>query len=378
MTCHQNRTRRRTGAAAALLVPAAGAALLVFISGCVGPGDDDAPQDLDLPYDYSMFEDAYEQPWCGLLPEMVPANGFLDQDLEVELGGGTSSCHVSQHGQDGYRTVGVVVYGQWDEYMDTAQAYFADRIENTDAIPVEGIGEETAFIPPGTESAIGDVYPNEVTLLVLEGNLVFAFEALTQMDLKTPNLRMADLPLAAETAIGTAEAYLAEFGAANHTIQAPTDAPDAGTTELSDLCAVLEPGGMGLADDQADWADQSPVMDRCHWNDGSTDLWLSAEAVGPLEAAGISGEAFASWWTQSALPEGRTELGVGDESYTRAIDPEEDLDYEPREPATDFVIRIGNVVLQGRYSDGTEDSLAVADGLASAIADQVQSSLAGG
>jgi len=213
-----------------------------------------------------------------------------------------------------------------------------------------------------------------VSLLVLEGNLVLNFTASSHTDLGGPDLRLENLTTSADTAIGTAEAYLAELGAENHTLQALPSDSATDITALSDLCSALAFTGLSLASDQADWADGSDTTDRCHWNGSGEDeeLWLSAEAVGPLAAGGMSAEELAQWWV-SALPYAQGDnLGLhGDEYYASSVDPDT---LDAAIPTRDFVIRFGNVVLEGRISAATDE---IADDRLHVIAEQIASQTEG-
>lgn len=364
---------------AAARISAMTVASILLVSACTGSEQDTGGQEtLDLPYDYSLFKPENDPRWCRLLPDLIPPTGFLDENVEVETGGPNNGCSAGQNTPGIFRGVDAKVYGQWDEFGDSAPDLFEELTSATVAIPVEGIGEEAALIPPGSDVPIGTIFRNEVALLVLEGNLILSFEARSGMNIGGPDFRLEDLTTAAATAIGTAENYLAELGAENHTLQVPPGDPAEGTTVLPDLCSELAVEGLSLAGDQADWADGSETMDRCHWQGGGADLWLSAEAVGPLDAAGLSGEAFASWWVSSLPAAEGEELAAGDSGYVRLIDPEADNRDDVEDGSVvDFAVRIGNIVLQGRYQDGTLDQVSTASVFAEQISAQTTALVAG-
>lgn len=353
--------------------------MVLLVAACGDGGDEPAEQEsLDLPYDHSLFQRQDNPVWCNILPEFVPETGFIKEDIEYETSGIETACTVSQDSINGYRNIYADVYGQWESNDDTATDRFEQIISDANVIEVEGIGEQAVLIPPGTEGVLSKIWPYGVSLLVREGNLVLNFSASSRINLSGPSFRLEELPLAAATAIGTAENYLAELGAENHTLQVPPGDLAEGTTVLPDLCSELAVEGLSLAGDQADWADGSETMDRCHWQGGGADLWLSAEAVGPLDAAGLSGEAFASWWMSSLPAAGGEELAAGDSGYVRLIDPEADNRDDVEDGSVvDFAVRIGNIVLQGRYQDGTLDQVSTASVFAEQISAQTTALVAG-
>ena len=356
---------------------AAVAALLALLSACTG-SDADQKDSNSLPYDESLFPSEDSPRWCELLPELIPDNGFMVEGVEYDIQGNNTSCDIGQRVDQGFRDIGVNVFGQWNVAQTPAGTMFEELITSVEIIPVDGVGSEAALVPMDTVpkyfSGSANLSRSQgLSLLILEGNLVLEFEAYSYAELGGPELRLVSLDMAAETVLGTAEAYLDELGAENHVVE-QSDFDPVGIAAIPDLCEALDLADLELAADQADWVEDSEFMDRCHWQGGDTDLWLSAEAVGPLSVVGLSAEEFATWWTGTFATTGGESLNLGDESYVVSLDPDTD---ELEAPATDFVVRVGNVVLQGRYSDGIGDPRTAAEGFAAGIMEQVQALLAG-
>lgn len=357
------------------MVALTGATVIALTAACTG--DSDSPQDneTEFPYPESMFDrDGETTPRCEMLPEQVPDNGFIDLSGDYEKSGDDLFCHIDQEKGATRRSVAVDVTAQFWESNKSPEEILDSALSGVETVPIEGLGERAVLVSTAAlHPADPQDWEDAVSLLVIEGNLLLNLWAGSEINLEGPNLRNADLVLATDTVIGTAEAYLEDLGAENHTLQPGQTQPAASITDLPDLCAALDLGDMSLAGDQDDWADTGPLIDRCHWEDDNAALWLSAEAVGPLDAAGLSAEEFASWWARSVPAADGETPGLGDESYLLAVDANP-LGTE-EQPATDFVVRIGNVVLQGRYQDGTVDSGAAAEGFASMITDQVSALL---
>jgi hypothetical protein len=356
-----------------------GATVIALAAACTGGSGSPQDNETAFPYPESMFDWRSDEttPRCEMLAEQVPDNGFIDKSGDYEVSGDDLYCHLDQEDGATRHTVAIDITTQWWKGDKSPEEILDFALSGVESVPIAGLGERAVLVSTAALHPADPLrWDDAVSLLVIEGNLLLNFWAGSRMNLEGPNLRDADLVLASDTVIGTAEAYLEDLGAENHTLQPEQAQPAGGITELPDLCAALDLDGMSLAGDQSDWADTGPLIDRCHWEDDNAALWLSAEAVGPLDAAGLSAEEFASWWTQSVPTAAGEASGLGDESYLLAVDANP-LGTE-EQPATDFVVRIGNVVLQGRYQDGTADSGAAAEGFASTITDQAQSLLAGG
>jgi len=349
-------------------------ALALTLSACTGSGNDEPET---LPYDESLFPNEEVPHWCEFLEGLILDNGFMEDGVEVDVHGSNKQCSITQDDGQSIRDIGVNVWIQGHPNATTPQEYF-DEITQSSSIPIAGLGEEAALVRmDAVGNAIGgwvSISDDGLSLAVVERNLLLDFRAYSYEDLNGPNFRLEDLTTTAESAISVAGPWLEELGADNHTLQAPDGTFDEGITALPDLCADLDPG-MDLAVDQNEWADDSTTMDRCHWNDGEADLWLSAEAIGSLPAAGLSAEDFATWWAGSLPAAGGEPLELGDQSFIIDRDPEAEFSHEIETPATDFVIRIGNVVLQGRYQDGTADAHSAATAAAETIAAQAQALL---
>lgn len=358
----------------------AAAVILTAVTACTGDDDPEAaPSDeetLEVAYPESLFP-ASGPAWCQDMPELVPDNGFMPGTSENDLEGSDVVCTVSQADDRGTWRVSAWVTGYWNEGDAPAAEMFASTTEEP-SIPIEGLGEAAALTR--IDAVRRQVYGQDVVwdfglvLAVQEGNLLLEFAVRGVTIHEEPTFRFEGLALTADTAIRTAEAYLTELGAENHALEAPQATLDEGITALPDLCSELDLG-MDPAADQSDWAIDGDSMDGCHWADGEANLWLSAEAVGPLPAAGLSAEDFATWWA-GALPsaEGKA-LDLGDQASIVELDPET-ADVEV--PAADFVVRIGNIVLQGRFQDGTAEPGAAAEEFVSVITEQAQSLLPAG
>lgn len=364
------------------LLAIVGVAVLAATTACTvdgdRPGEDPSDeQPFEAAYPETLFPEETDPAWCQLLPGLIPDNGFMPGTSAYDIQGNNDTCNAGQTDDRGYWRVGALVTGAWQE-GDTPASEMFGRVTEAPSVPIEGLGEAAALAR--IDAVSRQVYEQEVVqdyglvLVVQEENLLLEFTARGVTDLDGPIFRTESLALTADTAIGTAEAYLAELGAENHTLDSPETTLDEGITALPDLCSELDPG-MDLAADQSDWAIEGDSMDGCHWADGESELWLSAEAVEALPAAGLSAEDFATWWA-GALPSGEGEaLDLGDQASIIELDPETD---GVEAPAADFVVRIGNIVLQGRYQDGAAEPGAAAEEIASSITEQTQSLLAEG
>ena len=338
--------------------------VLLVSSACTDQNSDASPEGSPPPYFDDLFEDTFI---CEALTKAIPA-GYLLEEAETPPGGSSRNCIISQQRDHEVRRLVVNIAGDFHEGWESLTAdRFAQRTEES-SIPVDGLGDEAAVVPI-SDQGDGTV---RLALQVREGNVLLESMGHSYVELEGPRYWTVPLTTTTEAIVESAEFYLTEIGAEN------ADAPDAMTSvsgpfnELPDLCSELVFDGLSLAADQAEWADDSDVMDRCHWSDGEADLWLSAEAVGPPPVADVSAEEFATWWAGGLPVAGGEELGLGDQSAIAEVS----LD-DGEAAATDFVVRIGNVVLQGRYSDGTGESRSAAEGFAAVMTEQVQALLAG-
>ena len=358
---------------------------LSLAAACVDGSEEPSADPTAWPYPESLFP-RYEgdpQTWCRVLSDVIPDNGYMP-GTESDLQGWNTSCSMQQLTDQGSWSIDSNIYGQWDDEAPSPQENFENLIATVPAIPIEGFGSEAALVRMGTvvNTKFDEVQPWDygLSLVVVEENLLLEFNASSLAraeegdDVAIPDFRMSPLPLTADTTIQLASGFMAELGAENHALEAPQATLDEGITALPDLCSELDLG-MDPAADQSDWAIDGDSMDGCHWADGEANLWLSAEAVGPLPAAGLSAEDFATWWA-GALPsaEGKA-LDLGDQASIVELDPET-ADVEV--PAADFVVRIGNIVLQGRFQDGTAEPGAAAEEFVSVITEQAQSLLPAG
>lgn len=357
---------------------AATACLLTTANACSDDGE--APP--ELPYDREWSETSG---LCESFPANLPEGFFLDGiETEVE----ESDCSVGQHADKAYRHLGFEINRQYtSDWRQETDDEFASRAGN-DPIPVEGLGEAAVLVAGHQAQSVPetDVVPpayspdyDQLFLIVQEENLVIQVEAFSGYQTDEIGPRAVPLDVLADAVIATGEWLLGQIDAEPREAQVSTGGSDAGITVLPDLCQPLDLEGMEPAADGPESSDYNDVMGQCHWkSDAETDLWLTAEAVAPLEYAGMSAEEFAAWWTASTPEAAGDPLDLGDEAYIVEVDADSDRTDDVEIPASDFVIRIGNVVLQGRYSDGAEGSRGVAEGLASAITDQVQSLLSRG
>lgn len=326
---------------------AASALAMLGTSACTEPEPRSA--DEPLPYDENLFTGSA---LCDALRAGVPEIYLLDGAEREDDGGLSSNCLVTQHRGLERRFLEADVDGDYFTEWDTVTPErFAEKTQEA-SIPVEGLGDEAAFVP--TVERFDD--PIGLTLYVREDNLLLSFKAYSYLDeVDGPETRTVPLAATAQALVESAGLYLAEIGAENTRAGETDSAANSAFTELPDLCATLAFDGFELAGDQDEWADAGELMDRCHWS-GSVEgeeLWLAAEAVGPFSAGEMSAEEFAAWWTGIFASAGGESLNLGDESYIISLDPDVD-DIEA--PATDFVIRVGNVVLQGRYAADPEHS----------------------
>jgi hypothetical protein len=357
---------------------ATAACLLTAASACSEDGEA-AP---DVPYDREWSETSG---LCESFPANLPDGFFLDG---IETEADESGCGVGQHADKAYRHLSFEINRQYtSDWRQETDDEFASRAGNN-PIPVEGLGEDAALVAghqapsvPETEVVPPAYSPDydQLFLIVQEENLVIQVEVFSGYQTDEIGPRAVPLDELADAVIATGEWLLGQIDAEPREAQISAGGSDAGIAVLPDLCPHLDLEGMQPAADGPESPDYSDVMGQCHWrSDAEADLWLNAEAVAPLEYAGMSAEEFAAWWTTSTPEAAGDPLDLGDEAYVLEVDVDSDRTGDAEIPASDFVIRIGNVVLQGRYSDGTEGSRVVAEGLASAINDQVQSLLSGG
>jgi hypothetical protein len=318
------------------LAAAAVACVLLILAACTGRGEDAGPP----PYEKEPFETTE---LCEAYTDAVPA-GYFQDDLELEMQGWGASCDVRQWADEAYRNLGFNVYWSlWSDWPEATTENFTEYTQG-DSIPIEGLGEAAAFVSkygPGRDG---------LYLFIREGNLVIEFQAFSGNEVEGLGVRTVPLDTSANALVATAEWFLAELDAEPREVRPPEPDLDPGMNSLPELCELLDLDGLELAADQADWADDSETMDRCHWTGGDADLRLVAEAVAPLEAAGMPAEDFAAWWIAGTRAAASESVAVGDEAYVVDLDPEADEYDDVETPAADFAIRIGNVVLQGRYA----------------------------
>lgn len=316
---------------------------LFATSACTGDDQGEEPDRPQPPYAEALFDDTT---LCDALAASAPRDYFHDNP-SLEGGGSSRYCLIDQVLGQEHILLGVDVlsddYVGWDE---ATPERFADLTQGG-SIPVEGLGEKAAIAPPfeGHAEAIG------LSLYVQEGNLVLVFTGYSELgNLDGPRARTIPLADTAQALVEAAELYLSEIGAENAEVEVPPEVVAGQYSSLPDLCTELTFSGFDPSGDQEDWPEESASMDRCHWDDlgRGADLWLSAEAVGPLDVAGVPAEEFAQWWIRSLPASGGDDLGLaGDEDYASSLSAEE---AGSDTPTRDFAIRFDNVVVQGRYA----------------------------
>lgn len=346
----------------------------------------DTAADWGRPYGEELLAEGgqFDQ-WCMSLPESLPDDPFLqdvwadfirvyDGGCRIEGGGYDSDTNRIASGRSIDIHVERVSPGS---YMRSPSEQFDDAIAEG-SIPLLGLGSEAALVAPGkvrNQPYIGasDDPVGGLELVIADGNLFMSFEATSSLAVDGgPDFRTESLAATASSLVDIAESFLAEVGAENQTLDPAST--DSGQTApaLPHLCATLDIDGLAVVNNDRFVANDSSATGRCHWGDETSDLWLFAESVDPLADAGMTGEELAAWFTWYLAPTTGDVLDLGDEAYIAEFDPlmEESMTLEA--PASDFAIRIGNVILQGRYQNDAWDTRAAAESYAATIADQFQ------
>ena len=339
-------------------LPKYGAAALACLLLAAACTEDAAPP----PYEEQMFGGTE---LCEEFAAEVP-DGFYQDGIAFDLLGGSESCDVRQVTGTVYLNLGFNVFldqtSAWPKY--TAKIFN----ENTGdgSIPVDGLGEAAALVS-GHGAGFDGMY-----LWVQEDNLAIEFQAYSGNEVDGIGLRTVPLTTSVAASVVTAEWFLEHFDVEPREAQTTEDGLESGTTALPDLCGQLDIDGMEPAAVEPEASEFSDVLSHCHWAGAEdAELWLTAEAVAPLDLAEMSAEEFAAWWTTSTPEATGDPLDLGDEAYVLEVDADTNKFDDIEIPATDFVIRIGNIVLQGRYQEGTTSGRPNAEILAASIAEQV-------
>jgi hypothetical protein len=329
------------------------------------------------PYEAAFFDG--NTSICEQMTPAIPDQYFADYDsseVNEQFSDIDKGCIWRASHNDPVNTTGIVVESRiWEgsNWESEAQDTFA-AVTDGGYRNVSGLGDAAVLALSGRES--GAV--SGLMLWVLVGNVELRILAESYTDSDAPWYHQLPFDLLQETAIDMAEAFLTEIGAERAEAIEPQPQAEGESTALPDLCSGLTLDGLSIAPDQEDWGLVAPTLNNCHWTGGSggeSDLWLSAEALSPPAVPESSATDLAEWWTGELSAAKGQSLEIGDEAYLIALDPGASADDNVDQPGTDFAVRIGNVVLQGRYQDGSLDSSAAAEAHATAIADQVRALL---
>lgn len=355
------------------------AGMLLALSACTSEAESTPP-----PYEAAFFDK--NNAICEQMTTAVPDVFFGEfdaRDIEQDFSGIAWGCSWRAPLDEAMHRSGILVdttVHEGSDWQTEAQDWFSS-MTNGGYRTVGGLGDAAIFAFPGRVS--GAVQGLE--LWVLEGNvelrvLVEAYTDTDQTSSTAPWYHRIPFTVLQETALAMAESFLSEIGADQAEAVEPQPWLEGEYTELPDLCSGLEIDGHAIAADQNEWGTVGPTLNNCHWSgstDSDADLWLSAEALSPPAVPEASATDLAAWWTGQLSATGGQELSTGDEAYLIALDPDAAEDDDIDRPGVDFAIRIGNVVLQGRYSTDAGETGTTAEVLVEQIGAQTEELLRG-